>query len=41
MIPLAEFLHVLFEFCSFLSLFLELMFFICPSASCIQDFVPK
>jgi len=41
MIPLGEFLHVLFEFCCFLCQFLELRFFICHSASSMQDFVPK
>jgi len=41
MIPLGEIWHVLFELCFFLCLFLELRFFICHSASCMVDFVPK
>ena len=41
MIPLGEFLHVLFEFCYFLCWFVELRFFICHSVSCMPDFVAK
>jgi len=40
-IPLGENLQVLFLFSYFLCNFLELRLFVCHSASCMQDFVPK
>jgi len=41
MILLEEFVNMLFDLCYLLCLFLELRFFICHSASCMTNFVPK